>query len=267
LQGIFDDIDQPVIKWADSREELEKAFSLVHEEYVRSGYITKPNQHHIFFNIHNLLPNSCTLIIKCGHEVIATLSMVTDDQEFGLPMDSLYKEEVDVLRKQRRKICELCSLAASPEFSSEKLLMPLFRTMYWHSVTQHIDDFCITVNPKHVPFYKLVFLFEDLGPQRFYHRVNAPAVALRLDLRRCGENLEKAYRGAEPECSVYSYVFESPSIESRQRDHLLVAETRQIPDAEIVDYFLARDAGIRTTLRPGQHEYLLASYANAVYPK
>jgi hypothetical protein len=260
-------MDQPVMKWADSREELEKAFSLVHEEYVRSGYITKPNQHHIFFNIHNLLPNSCTLIIKCGQDVIATLSMVTDDREFGLPMDSLYKQEVGFLRKQGRKVCELCSLAASHKYSSEKLLMPLFRAMYRHSVTQQIDDFCITVNPKHVSFYKLVFLFESLGPQRFYQRVKAPAVALRLDLQRCREILKNAYKGAVPDCSVYSYVFESHSSASRQRDPLLFAETQQLLDARIVDYFLARDASVRAGLRPGQLEYILTNYENAIHAK
>ena len=162
LRGITERMDHPVLKWVETQNELEKAFSLVHEEYLRAGYIQETSPR-VYFNIHNLLPNSSTLVIKNNSNIIATLSMVTDGNEFGLPMDALYAPELESLRSQGRKVCELCTLAISRNFQSCRLYVPLFRTMYWHAVNNSMDDICIIVNPRHASFYKTIFLFEDFG--------------------------------------------------------------------------------------------------------
>ena len=125
LSGITERMDHPVLKWAETQGELERAFSQVHEEYMRAGYIKESNPR-IYLNIHNLLPSSSTLIIKNNKEIIATLSVVIDGNEFGLPMDALYKPELKGLRNHGRKVCELCTLAIARDFQSCRLYFPSF---------------------------------------------------------------------------------------------------------------------------------------------
>jgi hypothetical protein len=261
LKGIFDNIERPIMKWADSQEELERAFSLVYEEYLRAGYIKEPNQYRgVFFNIHNLLPKSRTLIIKCGRDVLATLSMVVDGMEFGLPMDSLYLQEMNLLREKGRKPCEVCSLAVSHKFVSAKLLMPLIRAMYWNAINNQMDDICIMVNPKHVPFYMTILLFESLGPEKFYPRVSAPAVALRMVLRSHKESLKEAYRGVEPEYSVFNYFYEGHSLLPEFGEPLLESNSQQLLTSEIVTYFLKKKKNILKGLLPSQVGFLTDKY-------
>jgi hypothetical protein len=42
-----------------------------------------------------------------------------------------------------------------------------------------------------VRFYKNVLLFEDLGGKKYYPKVNAPSVALRLDLNTVKKRMDK----------------------------------------------------------------------------
>ena len=61
------------------------------------------------------------------------------------------------------------------------------------------------VNPKHVRFYKEVLFFEEIGPEKYYSRVGAPAVALRLNIEEFDQKLERAYSGLKAECNMHAF--------------------------------------------------------------
>lgn len=266
LKGLLEGLSHPVIKWAETTDELEGAFKLVYDEYVKLGYIQDPIPTHIFFNIYNLLPNSAALVIKCGDVVISTLSRVRDDEHFGLPMDSVYHEELDGLRGQERRLCEFCALATSGTSRNRNLFMYLFRSMYLNAISTGMNDICIMVNPRHVAFYKAILLFEDLGPERLYPRLGQPAVALRLNLDTSEQRLKEAYRDCEPERNLYRFVYEATSDHSERQDVVSNARCRVQMTAPIVWYFLNKERGFLKKLLPNQVNYMREKYPSLGLP-
>jgi hypothetical protein len=204
LRSNTDHVDQLCIKVADTRNELEQAFALVYREYLRQGYIKDFKQSGLHLNIHHILPETAVFILKSA-KVISTLTHITDTELFGLPMDSLYQEELKPLRDAGRKLVELSSLATSREACGRNLFLYLFREVYWYALRRNIQDFCIMVNPKHARFYNEIFFFQEIGPEKHYSRVGAPAVALRLNLEDFDLKLERAYSGLEPQCNMYAF--------------------------------------------------------------
>ncbi len=255
LNGSDENVSYPIIKWADNQSELEEAFSLVHREYLRSGYLTKADPSGIFFGIHNLLRHSATLVAKNEIGTVGTLSVVLDNDYLGLPMDCLYVKELERLRCEGRRLCELCALAVSNEFRNGRLIMPLFRTMYWHAVSSKMDDICIMVNPKHVPFYKKILLFEEIGPEKIYPRLRAPAVCLRLDLSAWKEKAQEAYRGFDSVYNIYEY-FESR--EGKDRESLTRAGKRCPMNRSAILYFLHKEKNILNTLNSKDLFYIIS---------
>ncbi|MGD9504434.1 MAG: hypothetical protein AB7W37_05965 [Syntrophobacteraceae bacterium] len=201
----LDGTDEPSVEWADDPEEIKKARSLVYREYLKMGYVRDSEM--VSSIADDRHPNADSLVVKFGAEIIATLSMVMDSDLFGLPMDTLYRNELNALRAQGLRIVELSSLAASERHPAGKFLMPLFRAVYWRAALKSVDNLCIMVNPRHVLFYKTVFLFEDLGPERFYPKVQAPAVALTACVHGYRERLYNAYRGADSTADLHRYFF------------------------------------------------------------
>lgn len=199
-------IKSPSINWAETPEELEQAFSLVHDEYLKLGYISRPVASGMYYCIHNLLPDTVTLVVKSDSAVVATLTQVQDTSEYGLPMDAIYESELNGLRRKGRKLAELCALVTSSPLRWKNLYMQMSRIMYAHALCTGVDDFCIMVNPKHVEFYKLIFLFDQLGPEKLYPTLGVPAVALRADLNRMKERLKDSYAFLDCNCNLYSYM-------------------------------------------------------------
>ncbi len=251
--GIRHDECQMVFKWADTLNELEQAFSLVYEEYLRSGYITEPNSSKVFFNFHNLLPSSSTLVAKKENKVVATLSMVFDSEDFGLPADSLYRKELAPLRKRMRKLGEICTLAIAPEFRLGNLIMPMFKSVYRRSLANSIDDLCIMVHPKHSSFYQLILLFEQLGPERIYPRVGAPAVCLRGDVKSAAARAQEAYRGIDELNNVWEYFKPDQSKTKSERQ----AGVDDLFNPFTARYFLVKEKKLLSTLRPKEFDFLL----------
>ena len=163
------------------RDELEAAFRLVHDNYVRSGYM-EPHPAGIRIGVYNALPTTTTFVALAGDEVTATVSLFLDSA-MGLPLDSLYGDVADSLRAQGRKIGEVGMLADRRRNLSEgiHLLLELMKLVSLTARGRDLDDLLITVNPKHEKFYERLLRFKKFGQVREYQAVkNAPAVLLRI---------------------------------------------------------------------------------------
>ncbi|PKN42131.1 MAG: hypothetical protein CVU60_07890 [Deltaproteobacteria bacterium HGW-Deltaproteobacteria-18] len=192
-----DEIDY-LFKVADSACELLESYHLLYHEYVQAGY-TKENKNEILVTKHHLLPKTTVLLAKSENTVISTATLVPDSSQFGLPMDDLFGKELASLRRQRRKVVEVCSLASNTQRFSRIGIHNFTRLLFLYCVFQDVDDVCVMVNPKHVPIYKRLCDLEIFGDEKHYHRVNAPAVALRANVAtvrdRLGESgLMASYR-------------------------------------------------------------------------
>lgn len=176
---------------ARTLDERMEAFSLVHEAYVRAG-LSVSNAFRLRITPYHLLPTSELFVASVGGEVFFTMSLIGDGR-LGLPMESIYPEEVASRRAQGIRVAEVGSLADRRN-SAGRGFFPIFcgisRYVAQFAVQQGIQQLLITVHPRHAPFYQRLLGFEVIGEERSYPTVrNRPAVPLSLNF----ETLESAY--------------------------------------------------------------------------
>lgn len=260
LRGIFDELDGLKLSWANTLEEYRQAFSLVHEEYLRAGYIQRPNASRMLFNLQNLLPCSSVLLISHRGVVVSTLSLVQDTNSLGLPMDSIYSSELNSLRGKGRRISEACGLATSNKFRWKNIFMFTFRAIYWHALENNLTDICVMVNPKHAAFYKTLLLFEEIGPEKHYPRLGVPAVALRLNLEGQQERLWKAYKDFDRDCNLYKFVYENFPESAEEEKLRANLEQKENLGNKVLRHFLPKNLGVVGKLTPRQRSNVLGFY-------
>jgi hypothetical protein len=268
LKSHLDFIDRPAIKIAENLDEHQQAFRLVYQEYVKSGYIPNPKPNGEIFSIFNLFPETAVFIVKSYQTVISTLSQFYDSKSFGLPMDSLYHEELSELRKKGRRIAEIGALATQGDYRWQNLFMYLCQIMYWFARYQRVNDLCITVNPKHVRFYKTIFLFEEFGPEKEYPKVAAPAVLLRLNLDTVESELKEVYSESNFDCNLYHYFhrmnghkLEDYSEALINKGAITVHDKPRLGESAAQDLILA-DRSVLYGLTPDQQKYIHSLYPN-----
>jgi len=201
--GLGEKIEQQVfkIRLAHSNERVNTASMLVQRKYAGRGYTASSFQK---------TPERITLMAFHEDKVIGTLTLGLDSPK-GLLVEDLYKAEIVALRDLGRKVCELTKLAVDQTHGSRHVLASLFHIAYIYGrVMQGYTDVVIEVNPRHVPFYKRMLGFIELGPERMCSRVNAPAVLLKLDLNYVDQQI--ALLGGKSdtvpgERSLYPYFF------------------------------------------------------------
>ncbi len=108
---LFSANDPVTVKQAETREELEAAYRLVHQSYMEAGYMA-PHPSGLRVRAFEVLPQTATFIAVENGDVIGTISLIVDSP-LGLPMEESYRAEVSALRRQGRKIAEVSSLAVT----------------------------------------------------------------------------------------------------------------------------------------------------------
>lgn len=208
-------IDQQVfnIRMANSQGRREAASLLLKKMYGWRGYAVEAGAQHAL--------NKITLFAETGGETVGTMSLCLDDPEIGLPADDIFRDRLDELRGQQRRLCEPSKLAIDKGVS-KRVFAALIHISYIYAHNIHgYSDYVIEVNPRHVMFYKRMLGFRDFGAERSCPRVGAPAVLLRLDLDYMGEQIRKFGGLMEQhttERSFYPYFFptwDEPGITSR----------------------------------------------------
>ncbi|MCF8104165.1 MAG: hypothetical protein K9K64_01670 [Desulfohalobiaceae bacterium] len=259
-------LDRPAVKFAENRDELAQAFSLVYEVYFKKKYIKRPASHGMLYSIYSLLPETTHIVAKSYLTVISTLTEIFDSKTFGLPMDGIYRKELDRFRNQGRKIVELSTLATPREHRWKNIFHYLVQVMYWYSVYTEVDDVCIAVNPRHVRYYKNLFPFEIFGPERKYARVEAPAVGLRGKVREAMERMMQICKELDFDTPLYAYFYRMTGLKPGKDipffDPDIFQMTVQISrlETETVQYFIDLDPSLLKGLSEPQKSDFLKAY-------
>lgn len=231
------DKDQGVIfKIATEKWELEQAYNLLHDVYVNMGYCDE-HQNRIKLTHQIMVPKTVTFVGIKHDKVIITLTLYVDSV-FGLPMDELYKNKLDILRKKNRSIAEVGSLVSHPDYrnSSKSLPFHINKIMYLYASNYlKIDDLVITVNPKHELIYKHILLFEKIGKRKKYNMVKGNvAVPLKLDLVKLPKNYDRAYKNFPKEKNLAVFFLKT-------KTECLILPDKMIPisiwNRDLFEYF------------------------------
>jgi len=176
---------------ATSREELRAAGDLVMRRYAWRGYIVDartldcpaPGE---------ATDSAITLIASdASGETVGTLTLGLDGPE-GLLVDDVYGTELNAIRADGRRLCELTRLAVDEGADSRTVLAALFSLAFLIGRALHkATDVFIEVNPRHAAFYERALGFVVAAGERICERVKAPSVLLRLEAEKLEARLRE----------------------------------------------------------------------------
>jgi hypothetical protein len=188
------------IRVALSADCHEDSGALVRRMYAWRGYA---------FEARREAADKVTLYAETGGELVGTMSLWLDKGN-ALPADENFRDRLEVLRRQGRRLVEPSRLAIDAGMS-KRVFAALIHISYLYARELHgFTDYVIEVNPRHVAFYQRMLGFADFGGERPCGRVGAPAVLLRLPLDQMGEQIRKwggSFEQRGGERSFYPYFF------------------------------------------------------------
>ena len=228
-----------VLKIAETKEELEACFKLLHDAYVGSGFM-KPDPSGMRVTIYHALPTTTTLCAKFDGEVVGTISLIRESV-FGFPLQAIF--DLKHVREKPGKIAEVSALAVHPKFRATggSILFPLMKFMYQYCAT-YFDTrhLVIAVNPNRIEMYESLLFFSRLTEthvENYDFANGAPAVGASLDLRAAPEMLKQVYSGKSKRKNLYHYFLrlKLPNIQVPNRRYFTTNDPVMTP--ELLDYF------------------------------
>ncbi len=193
-----------VMKVAVSIEDRIKTWRLVYDEYRRKNY-AKPDPEGLWYGLHDALPNTTTFLVEKGGEPVGTLSVVFDGP-LGLPAEALYADEVAALRKQGCRLCEIIGLAHNERTQSATVIKHMFRMAYVTArCLEQATDFIVTCTPGHGVYYRRQLLFEKVGGERRYEKVNTTSVFLKLNMADGEEMYRERFGGLSSDRNLHHF--------------------------------------------------------------
>ena len=146
--------DSVEVTLARTPDDLAAAFRLLHDSYVRAGLDT-PNERRLRITPYHLLPSTEVFVAKLQGEVIATITMVADTQQAGLPLDAMYRDDVNQLRDSGRRLAEIGCMADRRESPAQflKLFGEFSKLSAQVATARGIDALVGATHPRHARFY------------------------------------------------------------------------------------------------------------------
>ena len=258
-----------VLKIAETQEELEACFMLLHDAHVSSGFMT-PDPSGMRVTIYHALPTTTTLCAKLDDKVVGTLSLIRESA-IGFPLQRIF--DLTGVREKEGNIAEVSALAVHPRYrrTGGTILFPLMKFMYEYCTTffdtRHL---VIAVNPRHIEMYESLLFFKRLTANvvENYDFVNgAPAVGATLDLKHAPEIMRKAYAGKATNRNLHHYFVETklPNIQIPHRRFFTTNDPVLTP--ALIDYFFNHKTAVFAELSERKKALLHLIYDLPDYQK
>lgn len=178
------DDDRIAYSVADSHRQREQAFRLVYQNYARKGLVP-PADGGLRVTPWHLKGSTNVFVAQRSTEVICTVSLI-GDSDLGLPMESIFSQEV-AHERQNGRVAEVSSLAMA-DISMTAFLptfMEILRLLTQHARYHGVDKLLVAAHPRHARYYERCMGYVRIGNERTYPSVrNAPAVASCLDFAK-----------------------------------------------------------------------------------
>ena len=255
------------LKIADTQEELEACFRILHDSYVAAGFM-QPDPSGLRVTIYHALPTTTTLCAKWDGQVVGTISMIREGV-FGFPLQTEF--DLGPVRAKTGQIAEVSALAVAPAFrkTGGQILFPLmkFMTDYCRSYfdTRHI---VIAVNPNKIEMYESLLFFDRLQDKVVDHydfANGAPAVGATLDLVEGIAHFEHAYGHKPDHKNLSRYLFNSrlENIQLPQRRFHTTNDPVLTPS--MMDYFFNQRTQVFAGLDERKRRLLRSIYDHTSY--
>jgi len=258
-----------VLKIAETKEELEACFRLLHDAYVSSGFM-KPAPSGLRATIYHALPTTTTLCATFDGVVVGTLSLIRESV-FGFPLQAIF--DLKSVRARGGKIAEVSALAVHPDFrkTGGAILFPLMKFMYEYCTTffdtRHL---VIAVHPNRIEMYESLLFFKRLAENKVdnYDFANgAPAVGATLDLRTAPRKYKETYGKKPRRKNLHDYFVrtELPNIQLPQRRYHTTNDP--VMTTDLLDYFFNQRTHVFENLTNREKMLLHAIYDQPQHQK
>jgi len=255
------------LKIADTQDELEACFRILHDAYVAAGFM-KPDPSGLRVTIYHALPTTTTLCAKYQGRVVGTISIIREGV-FGFPLQSVF--DLGPVRARRGQVAEISALAIDPAFrrTGGAILFPLMKFMYEYCReyfdTRHI---LIAVNPNKIEMYESLLMFERLASrvvENYDFANGAPAVGATLDLQLAQERFRTLYDAQPQRKNLYDYFVRNrmPNIRWPQRRYFTTNDPVMTP--QLMDYFFNQRTQVLSTLDERKRLLLRSIYSDQAY--
>ena len=228
-----------VLKIAETKEELEACFKLLHDAYVGSGFM-RPDPSGMRVTIYHALPTTTTLCAKFDDEVVGTISLIRESV-FGFPLQSIF--DLHDIREKEGRIAEVSALAVHQKFRNTggSILFPLMKFMYEYCTTffdtRHL---VIAVNPNRIEMYESLLFFERLAEnsvENYDFANGAPAVGAFVDLHLAPEIFKRVYGKKPRRKNLYLYFLRTPLRNIVMPGRRYFTTNDPVMTASLLDYF------------------------------
>ncbi|MFG6466403.1 GNAT family N-acetyltransferase [Pelomonas baiyunensis] len=227
------------LKVANTQEELEACFKILHDAYVSSGFM-KPTETGMRITMYHALPTTTTLCAKYDGKVVGTMSMIREGV-FGFPMQAVF--DLSEVRLRQGQIAEISALAVHKDYrkTGGAILFPLMKFMYEYC-TEYFDTrhLVIAVNPDRIEMYESLLFFERIQEKtvdRYDFANGAPAIGATLDLPGAKDTFRRVYNARTDRKNLYKYfvTLKLPNIRLPRRKYFTTTDPVLTPS--MLDYF------------------------------
>jgi GNAT superfamily N-acetyltransferase len=256
------------LKIADTREELEACFALLHDAYVGEGFMA-PDASGLRVTDYHALPTTTTLCAKVDGRVVGTLSLIREGV-FGFPMQTAF--DLGSVRAKAGRIAEVSALAVHRDYrgTGGRILFPLMKFMYEYCTT-YFDTrhLVIAVNPNKIEMYEALLMFQRLPAapvERYAFANGAPAVGATLDLDSAAEAMRAVYAGRPARRNLLAYFVECrlPNLVTPLRRYHTTNDP--VMTESLIEYFFVRRTQVYAAMDARRQLLLRSMYALGPLP-
>jgi len=251
-----------VLHIAQTREDLEACFRLLHDAYVASGFM-KPAPSGLRATIYHALPTTTTLCAKFEDRVVGTVSLIRESV-FGFPLQAIF--DLRQIRERGGRIAEVSALAIHPDFrkTGGAILFPLIKFMYDYCSTffdtRHL---VIAVHPTRIEMYESLLLFQRLEQKQVdnYDFANgAPAVGASLDLLTAPQRFQDVYADKAQRKNLHHYFIRLKLPNTRLPQRRYFTTNDPVMTTALLDYFFNQRTQVFAQLGMREKQLLHAIY-------
>ncbi len=271
FRSLIDCDDQPdtrlELKIADTQDELEACFRILHDAYVAAGFM-QPDPSGLRVTIYHALPTTTTLCAKWDGRVVGTISMIREGV-FGFPLQSVFN--LGQVRSKTGKIAEISALAIDPRFrrTGGRILFPLMKFMYEYCRgyfdTRHI---VIAVNPNKIEMYESLLFFQRLQAKvvdNYDFANGAPAVGAVLDLQHAPDVFCQAYGHKRASKNLHRYFVQTRLANIRAPNRRFFTTNDPVLTPAMMDHFFNQRTAVFQSLNDRQRLLLRSIYDHPDY--
>lgn len=163
---------------ARTARHIEEAWRLVYEAYRDVGFV-QTNPYGMHAAPQALGPHCAVILARSGSVPLSTISSIADG-EAGLPLDSVYADELDEIRCGGGRLLEI-GLFADRRHSfgnSFNNLLELMRYAFWFGQAMGATDYICGIPPRRARLYGHAFGFKPIGAVKSYATVSDNPVQL-----------------------------------------------------------------------------------------